>query len=212
MLKCIVLAAALSAPLLSAQAQAHPHAFIDFKVELVFDPAGRLTALRETWLFDEAYTAFSTEGFPNDTRKYQSKLDALSAENLANLRDYDYFTRVEAGGRKLAFGKATEAKTRQVDKRLEMSFLVPLSQPLAMGAGAVTYAVYDPPYYTEMLHAESDDAIRLLNAPAGCRHRMVPPEPPAEAVGLARALDRTQSAGDSLGANFAEKVEIRCGE
>ena len=30
-------------------------------------------------------------------------------------------------------------------------------------------------------------------------------------VGLAAALDRTQSAGDGLGKFFAERVKIRCG-
>lgn len=205
--------AALLPLLAAAPASAHPHAFIDLQVEVVFDADGKLSGLRETWLFDEFYTAFAIEGLPRDRdgRPAQAKLDAISAENLKNLKDYSYFTRIEAAGKRIGVAKATDARTRLVDKRLEMSFVLPLAQPLAVGAAPVTYSIYDPTYYTEMLHAEAADAVRLRNAPAGCRHAVVPPAPPAETVGLARAMDRTQSAGDGLGAFFAETVELRCG-
>lgn len=206
--------AALLSPLIgAAPAVAHPHAFIDVTVEVVFDSAGWVTALRETWLFDEFYTAFAHEGLPRnpDGEVVQAKLDGLTAENLKNLQEYSYFTRIEAAGKRVAVAKAAEPRTRMVDKRMEMSFTLPLAKPLAVGTALVTYAIYDPTYYIEMLHAESPDAIRLSGAPAGCGHKLVEPQPPTETVSLAKAMDRTQSAGDSLGANFAETVEIRCG-
>ena len=61
-----------------------------------------------------------------------------------------------------------------------------------------------------MLHAEVDDPIRLESAPAGCTFRLIDPIPSMEALSLAAALDRTQRASDSLGAQFAERVEIQC--
>ncbi|MEW5726495.1 MAG: DUF1007 family protein [Pseudomonadota bacterium] len=192
-------------------AAAHPHAWIDLRVEVLFDPAGRVTALRQTWLFDEYYTAFATEGFDKnrDGQPDRDKLDALLAENLGNLAQYDTFTRVRAGGGAVAVGKPGEASSRMVGNRLEMTFSLPLKAPVAVGEG-IDYAVFDPTFYIEILHAEKGEQVRLVGAPASCAHEVVAPSPSIETVALAQGLDRTQSAGDGLGAHFAEWVEIRC--
>ena len=44
-------------------AHAHPHAWIDVKLEILFDTAGNIMGLRETWLFDEFYTEFALQDF-----------------------------------------------------------------------------------------------------------------------------------------------------
>ena len=72
------------------------------------------------------------------------------------------------------------------------------------------YAIYDPTYYIEMVHAETDQAITLVNAPGGCRAAMKQPNPDPEQIMLAASLDRTQSAGDGLGRFFAEDVSLTC--
>ncbi len=198
---------------MAAPAWAHPHGWIDLSVEVLFDGDGRVSGLRQTWLFDEFYTAFATEGFDGDGdgAPDQDKLVELLHENLGSLGEADYFTRIESGGAVLALGAAAEASTRMRAGRLEATFLVPLKEPVAVGPGGFVYAVYDPTYYVEILHAETPDPVRLSGAPADCRPRLIAPAPEPQAVMLAQALDRTQSAGDGLGVHFAEKVEIRCG-
>ena len=47
-------------------ADAHPHAWIDVRVTVLFDGDGAITGLRQSWLFDEFYTAFATEGLDGD--------------------------------------------------------------------------------------------------------------------------------------------------
>lgn len=204
-----VLAAACA---LGGPAAAHPHAWIDLAIEVHFDASGRVTGLRETWLFDDYYTAFATEGFDQDGdgRPDQAKIDELMAENLRNLAEYDYFTRVESGGARLGLGAAADAVVRMQGARLELTFWLPLAVPAEAQAG-VEYAIFDPTFYIEMLHVEQGEPVRLVGAPAGCRHRLTPPSPNLETVALAQALDQTQSAGDGLGIHFAERVSIRCG-
>lgn len=194
-------------------AAAHPHAWIDLRVEALFDRSGRMTALRQTWLFDDYYTAFATEGFDRDRDGHpdRDKLEALLAENLRNLAEYDFFTRVTAGGGKVAVAKAVDASSRMAGSRLEMTFTLPLREPAATAKG-IEYAVFDPTFYIEILHAEARDAVRLVGAPAGCGFQIVAPSPSMETVTLAQAMDRTQSAGDGLGQHFAERVELRCGQ
>ncbi|MDA0676115.1 MAG: DUF1007 family protein [Proteobacteria bacterium] len=191
---------------------AHPHAWITVKVEVRFDQAGAITGLREIWLFDEAYTAFAVEGLGRAGKgPSAAQLAELLAVNMTNLEEYDFFTRVKSNGAPVKIGKATDASSRLRGSRLEMSFSVTFVEPVPVDAGAFSYAIFDPTYYIEMLHAEAGDAITLIGAPAGCKPRIDNPAPNPDTVSLAYALDATQSAGDTLGEAFAEWVTIQCG-
>jgi len=196
----------------SAAAVAHPHAWIDLSSALVFDAEGRATGISETWLFDEFYTAFAVQGRDRDGDGVPEpdQLGALLAINLGNLREYDYFTRATVDGRALELVTARDATSRMVGSRLEMTFFVPFSEPVVMAGHELSFAVYDPIYYIEILHTEIDVAVRMPGAPVTCHASLVPPNPEPQAVALAAALDRTQTAGDGLGALFAETVIIRC--
>jgi ABC-type uncharacterized transport system substrate-binding protein len=195
------------------RAEAHPHAWIDVTVKVLFDGQGRIYALEETWLFDPLYTAFSLEGVkrgPNGAPD-QKAVDALMHENMKNIKEYGYLTEVLSDGAKAKFSGVRDVKSTEKDKRLQLTFTLLLETPADAAKSAVEYAIFDPTYYIEMLHAEGGGAIELSGAAATCRHRLVPPKPNPDAVGLAAALDRTQSAGDGLGKFFAERVTIRCG-
>ena len=43
-------------------AQAHPHVVIDMSSDVVFDDAGKISAINVTWIFDKNYTAMATDG------------------------------------------------------------------------------------------------------------------------------------------------------
>ena len=45
----------------SAPAKAHPHVFVDVKVDLVFSD-GKVTGIQHYWTFDDLYSAFVTQG------------------------------------------------------------------------------------------------------------------------------------------------------
>ncbi|EPY02391.1 hypothetical protein K678_05908 [Magnetospirillum fulvum MGU-K5] len=185
-------------------ASAHPHAWIDMSVEVLFDMSGKVTALKQSWLFDEFYTADTVQ------KGEQAKMDLLTTRILGNLKDWGYFTQVQAGSRSIGFMRPTEHSARMEKHRLRMTFVLPLAEAVSPTDVPLTYWVFDPTYYIEMLHAESKDAIRLTGAPPSCRFTLIQPAPDPKAVAKAAALDRTQSGGDGLGKQFAEKVEIRC--
>jgi len=197
---------------MAAPAAAHPHAWIDVSVELPFDQEGRVSGLRETWLFDQYYTAFvaSELGAIQGGRADQAKLDALLRTNMSNLKAYDYFTVVRSGTDAVRLAPVTEMSTRLVEGRLEITFLLPFETPVEVGASDLFYSVYDPTYYIEMLHKEGPDPIVLRDAPEGCDYRITRASPSASAIALAAALDRNQKAQDGFGALFAEKVFVSC--
>ena len=196
---------------MAGPAKAHPHNWIDVSVEVVFEQ-GKAVGLRQTWLFDDYYTAYATEGMDEDGdgQPDARKLRALLETNMHNLAEYRYFTQVSRGGNDVAFADVNEMSSRMAGRRLEMSFLLPLAAPLDVDGPGMVYGIFDPTYYIEMLHAEKRDAIRLIGAKAGCSAKLDEPQPTAEATTLAASLDRLQSAGDTLGATFAERVTIRC--
>ncbi len=200
--------------LLPGAGLAHPHAWIDLTVHVRFDAEGRVTALREEWLFDEYYTAFALEALgkaPGDELTPQD-MQVLVDQSMEALREYRYFTRISVGTKDLDTAKAVDAAGMMQDERWKMVFTLPLSQPRAPGKQGIAYAIYDPSYYVEMLHLEGAGAVVLEQAPGTCTYRKTRPEPNFEALSLAAAADMERTDGTAtLGALFAEKVTIRCG-
>lgn len=196
-----------------APSNAHPHAWIDVKVKVLFDEKGRVYGLEETWIFDPLYTAFAFDGVKRDKGKPppQDVVDAIGNENLKNIKDYDYLTLVERNGAKVAFAGTRDLRNSFEKDRLRMTFKLLLETPLDPTVTPVEYRIFDPTYYIEMLHAESADAVELAGAGEDCKHTLTPANPNPEAVALAASLDKTQTAGDGLGKLFAERVTIRCG-
>jgi len=191
---------------------AHPHAWIDVTVDVLFDETGSVTGIREAWLFDDYYTAFVLEELSQgeDGEPSQADIDGLMRANMENLKEYDYFTKIHRADEAVSFGPVAEMASSLEGSRLSMTFVLPFESKIDPAASGLTYAIYDPTYYVELLHAEVEDPIRLESAPPGCTVQLIDPIPSMEALSLAAALDRSQRAEDGFGAQFAERVDIRC--
>ncbi len=206
-----LLAAVFLITLTERAANAHPHAWIDVSVQVLFDGAGDVYGLRQYWLLDEFYTAFALESFrTSGASPSQSEIDELMRENMKNLSEYTYFTKVFHEGNEIKLGSIAEMSSTLRGSRLEMEFVIPLAEAVNLDGKPISYKIYDPTYYIEVLHAQTDDAINLIEAPVGCDYRLIAPKPTLEAIVSAANLDRTQSGGDGLGDLFAERVEVAC--
>ncbi|USG63111.1 DUF1007 family protein [Sneathiella marina] len=191
---------------------AHPHVWTDMTVEVLFDEKGGVTGLRQIWLFDDYYTAYAIEGtdLDGDGKPDPAKLDEIMKVNMEQLREYGYFTDAAFNNEPLKLKPVTEMSTRMRGNRLEMSFVTAFETPVASAAKGFTYAIYDPTYYVEMLHAETDNPVVLTGAPAGCTYRLIPPNPDPSAVAQAAMLDASVRGETGLGAFFAERVSLTC--
>ncbi|MEO9899577.1 DUF1007 family protein [Nisaea sp.] len=206
-----LLAAFFLIALTERTANAHPHAWIDASIQVLFDGAGDVYGLRQYWLLDEFYTAFALDSYRTEgTSPSQSEIDDLMRENMKNLSEYTYFTRVFHDGKEIKLGSIAEMASTLRGSRLEMEFVIPLAEAINLDGKPISYKIYDPTYYIEVLHAQSDDAISLIEAPVGCDYRLIAPKPTLEAIVSAANLDRTQSGDDGLGDLFAERVEVSC--
>jgi ABC-type uncharacterized transport system substrate-binding protein len=206
-----VRAGLLLACLLSpASASAHPHAWIDLDSRLIFDDQGRLEAVELGWLFDEFYTAFIAEEFVAAGIEPSVFLEQVAAENLANLRDYDYFTALKQDGAALDLADVSRFETTIKGERLWLAFQIPLAEPADPAAGAITLAVYDPTYYIEVLYHEGVSPVLDGVDGESCTVFVMPPTPTPEQIAMAFALDMTQTGETGLGRHFAEIATIEC--
>lgn len=194
----------------SGRAFAHPHGWIDLRSTLVLDNDGRLVAFEQEWLFDEFYSVFATDGWDMGSAAGKQALTDLARGNLENLRTYNYFTELLADGEQQSLGPVTEFETEFRNGRIWMRFVAPLETPLDMVSKNVSYQVFDPTYYIEILHAKGD-VVAFRGGDAGqCKGILSAPTPTMEAVSLAQSLPPDAVPDESLGRLFAEKVDIEC--
>lgn len=201
------LALALFVP--AVPALAHPHSWIDLESRLVFDEAGRLERLWQGWLFDEFYTAFIAEEFVTAGLEPSAFLEQVAAENLANLRAYDYFTELKLDGEPLALGELGRFASTLKGERLWLEFEVALAEPVDPAGSQLSLAVFDPTYYIEILHAEGHSP-ELDGIQADCSLFVMPPTPTPEQIAAAFMLDVNETGENGLGRHFAEIATVDC--
>lgn len=204
----LVLGAALLAT--PAYVDAHPHAWIDLDSRLIFDDQGQLEAVELDWLFDEFYTAFIAEEFVAAGIEPSVFLEEVAAENLANLRDYDYFTFLKQDGDTLALADVRRFETTIKGERLWLRFEIPLAEPADPAAGVISLSVYDPTFYIEVLYHEGVSPVLDGIDDESCSVFVMPPTPTPEQIASAFALDMTQTGENGLGRHFAEVATINC--
>lgn len=192
------------------RAQAHPHVWIDLESQFEFDTEGRITGLKIDWTFDELYTAFVVTDAGGPEAMDQETLTEIGRRNLANLRDFNYFTEFLADGaiQPLAVPETFDMGLK--DGKLWLRFSVPLETPLVPADHRISYAVFDPSYYVEILHVDGGHRLPAENGPDGCETVLEEPNPTTEALTLAESLDRIDTAPESFGALFAQRVRLEC--
>jgi ABC-type uncharacterized transport system substrate-binding protein len=190
-------------------AHAHPHAWIDVQSEILFDTAGNITGLRETWLFDEFYTEFALQdfGMGKGSKIHPDKLLELGKDNLNNLKDHSYFTHMDADKTRLTFSGYKDVTSELKGNRISLSFTLLLKNPVNPYQQKVSYRIYDPSYYIEMKHIK--DGV-VMSGPSSCHATLKRPKPDIAFISMAAALDKNAKAPDDLGRFFAERVSVQC--
>jgi ABC-type uncharacterized transport system substrate-binding protein len=172
----LALLAALGA--LASPAVAHPHVWVNAKAELIFAPDGQVTGVRHRWTFDEAYTAYVTQGLDKDGdgKLSSEELQGLADENAGSLSEFDYFTVLKARGRKQAFDTPREARMEMEKSQVALSFLLPLKKAVS-ASGSVAMEINDPSFFVYFSLSEGKASISLAGAPQGCVTTVAEPKP-----------------------------------
>jgi len=149
----------------AAPAPAHPHVFIDNKVTFVFD-AGKVTALRLTWVFDDIFSDSLLTQFDADGDGAFDKLEsnAVGEGVLPNLAMFHYFTYVFVNGTQLdPIAPADFVASADGNRIVTFEMKIPLPQPVDPRTTALAAEVYDREYYVAVDLA-GQDAVMLENA------------------------------------------------
>lgn len=177
---------------------AHPHAWIDVRMEPEPADNGGVAALKMQWSFDPFYAQIMLEEV--QSAQTQSQFDerwaALEQDINRTLQAADFYVTADA-----AFAPG-EGKLRVTDGELFLDIRLPLHAP----AAKLHYQVYEPTYYIEMLHATE----QARHWPNGCQLQLQAATPSAEKVEQAYALDRSEKGEPDLGRYFAEHAILTC--
>ncbi len=177
---------------------------------VTFDHQSRIRSIVVDWLFDDFYTAFVVEDINRVGEPLDDALASLAKENLSNLKEYGYFVDVQVDDQRQKVEFTGHFETEIRDDRLWLRFEIALPEPVDPRRQTVSYAVYDPTYYIEILHLEGDVVTLRSEKPSGCFASIVPATPTGATIAMAAALDQNEKAPDTLGLLFAETVEILC--
>lgn len=194
----------------ASPALAHPHVWVTAKAEIVFAPDGKVTGVRHHWTFDEAYTAYVTQGLDkdNDGKLSPEELQELADENAASLNEFDYFTVLKARGKPQAFDSPREARMNMEKTQVAMSFFLPLKAP-ASPSGAVSVEIEDPTFFVYFSLSEGQAAISLANAPQGCVTRIAKAKP-LDATMQQILQDEGAIQPQDIGIEYSNRAIIAC--
>jgi ABC-type uncharacterized transport system substrate-binding protein len=176
-LRLLAVGAALLAGLDASVAQAHPHVWVTVETTVLYDDKQQITALKENWTFDKAYSQYALDGLEQDASgNYTPAAFAeLTKENIESLKDYNYFTEIYVEGKRIETAPPIGATNVRDDKAiLHFTMTVPLAQPIKPGTLKVSFLVYDPEFYISFTFAEKDPIHMGPGAPAGCGPKIEP--------------------------------------
>ncbi len=202
-------AVAVFAPVAAA---AHPHVWVTARAQAVFNTKGEIESIRHTWVFDEMYSAFVTEGQGQDGKLMtKEELAPLAKSNVESLAEFDYFTYAKAAGQNIEFAAPEDYSLEErEDKRVVLRFTLPLKTP-ASAAKAFSFQVYDPTYFVAF---EMDDRnpVSLAGAQKGCSVSVAGANPlaAADTKKLSESFFSGLSPGYDFGVKLASRVIVAC--
>lgn len=197
---------------LATPAVAHPHVWVTAREDVIFDPQGRIAAVRGAWVFDDMYSAFATQGLAaNGQLATKDQLAPLAKTNIDSLAEFDYFTFAKLAGNKVEFGAPTDYSLEErPDKLVVLTFTLPLKDPSLPGK-AFTLQVYDPTYFVAF-SLDDKEPVDLVGAPKGCSVSVLGADPlDAEATKkLSEAFFANLSPGSDFGVKLASRIFVAC--
>jgi ABC-type uncharacterized transport system substrate-binding protein len=208
---CALLLALVAVALAGGRALAHPHVWVTMKTELVYAADGALTGVRHAWTFDEMFSTFATQGLQSKTKGVftQQELAPLAEVNVTSLKEFDYFTRARANGKAAAFTDPVDYWLEFTEGLLTLHFTLPLKS--AVKARALDLEIYDPTWFVDFSFAEKTP-VALVGAPANCQADVARPNSATASKSQPVGEDffNSLTAGSTFGAQFANKVLVKC--
>ncbi|WP_435231067.1 DUF1007 family protein [Pseudopelagicola sp. nBUS_20] len=201
---------------LGGSTEAHPHVFVDARTGFIFDADGQLEALRILWTYDEFTTLILLESLNLDQDgdgKFNDADRLAVVEGETNWDpEYKGDVYLEVAGQDYPLGRPEAAAVTFENNRVEVSFELPLSQPVMVSGTPALLRLYDPIFfYAYTILPE----VRPDSLPEGCQAQIVSFEPDAVTSAIQQklaALRREEAPSqENVGRLFSDEVHLTCG-
>ena len=195
---------------LAAPVQAHPHVWITAQAEILYNPDGSFAAIRHVWDFDEAYTAFATQGLDTnkDGKFSRDELKALAQENAESLHEFDFFTSLKIDGKRPAFGQPKDYFMEMNGQLLRFVYVLPLEKPVKAKT-SLSLEIADKSFFVAFNLTEGEGAVTLVGAPQGCTVRINRPKTQVPQQTLSEQAFQALG-GEDVGLQFATRAIVAC--
>ena len=174
-----------------------------------------MTALQHVWRFDDIFSATVVIEFDKnaDNRLDEAELAEIGTTVRESIADYDYFQVVQVDGKDIATQAPETVIADYQDGRLVILFESRMKQPLPL-SGTLTFAVYDPTFYTAIDFMEDSDMVSE-GLPGACTREVIRPDPDEilaqNSENLTEAFYETTDMTQLTGI-FATRLQLTCGQ
>ncbi|MCB1425876.1 MAG: DUF1007 family protein [Brucellaceae bacterium] len=198
----------------AAPARAHPHVWAEARLDLAL-AGDQVTALQHVWRFDDIFSATVVIEFDKnaDNRLDEAELAEIGTTVRESIADYDYFQVVQVDGKDIATQAPETVIADYQDGRLVILFESRMKQPLPL-SGTLTFAVYDPTFYTAIDFMEDSDMVSE-GLPGACTREVIRPDPDEilaqNSENLTEAFYETTDMTQLTGI-FATRLQLTCGQ
>ena len=188
----------------------HPHMWVDLESRVVLNIDDGRVVIQQIWLFDDFFSTSVIEDaslYPGGTNAgIQKEIERITEA----LKPYNYYTEIEMGGKKLSSTLVGDVSWEVIDNRIKMRFTVAPNESSVSDVQGWSYAIFDPTYYIEMLHAEGSSITIEGDFAQKCSSWIEQPNPSADAVALSQSTILDNNADYTVGRFFAETVHVSC--
>jgi ABC-type uncharacterized transport system substrate-binding protein len=195
---------------------AHPHVWIDTKIEVILNDQNEATGVRVGWTYDDLYSLYVVGDMGLDP-DWDGK---LTPEEVAQLSGFDMKwdpsfmgdTYPLVGEATLTLSGPKDWTASYADGKITTTHLRTFDAPVPLGAEPLVVQVYDPGYYV----AYSIPFDPVVTGGTGCSARVFVPDLDAAEQELMAALSEYTPDVDleaqfpAVGAKFAEEVRVTC--
>lgn len=197
-------------------ALAHPHVWIDTKIEVILNDQNEATGVRVSWTYDDLYSLYVVGDMGLDP-DWDGKLTPEEETRLSGFDmkwdpEFPGDTYTLLGDQPLALSRPKDWTASYAEGKITSTHLRSFDAPVPVGQTPLTVQVYDPGYYV----AYSIPFDPVVTGGSGCSAKVFVPDVGAAEEELLAALSEFTPDVDleaefpAVGANFAEEVRVTC--
>ncbi len=201
--------------LVPAAAFAHPHIFVQARLEVVAGDDGNVKELQNVWRFDEVFSSSVLMDFDKNAnlKLDPDELTAVGATVRDSLADYNYYVNMSLNGKAIKVNKPDVIHVDYKDGQLLMFFKVSPAEAMPMKGNRLSFGIYDPTLYTSIDFPTDGDLVTMGSTFKSCTTKVVRPDPDeviAENKSSLTDAFFNDPTGTTMSKLFATRIDAQC--